>query len=159
MKNVFDRTIRCCKKYKFDAFVRVNADRPFFDFNLMNKMIKIYSKNNYDIVTNQSPRLCPKGLGCEISNVKIFYNINQNKLRKSEKEHIFNFFYKNKKKYKVFNFVDKIYRSKTKLNLSIDTKKHLIRTKKIYNYYNNNVYVLTKKILYKFGNSLKWKYY
>ena len=83
LDNVFERTVECCKKYKLKSFVRVNADRPFFDYNLMETMIKIFKKKNYDIVTNQFPRACPKGLACEIAKTKIFLDIKKKKYYKS----------------------------------------------------------------------------
>ena len=150
LKNVFNRTVQCCKKFSFDAFVRVNADRPFFDYNLMKKMIKIFLNNNYDIVTNQMPNFCSKGLACEVASSKIFYRLNQKNLKKNEKEHIFNYFYENRNQYKILNLVDKFYKSNKNFNLSLDTKLDLKRTKRIYNYYNNYSYVLPKTVLKKF---------
>ena len=47
------------KKFKFDAFVRINADRPFVDFDEVNKMVKIFKKNKFDIVTNQLSKKMP----------------------------------------------------------------------------------------------------
>ena len=38
LENVFDRTIKCCKKFKLKAFVRINADRPYLDYKLIDKM-------------------------------------------------------------------------------------------------------------------------
>ena len=92
LKNVFERTVDCILKYKLDAFVRINADRPFVDFKEIGKMIKIFKKKKFDIVTNQLTKNCPKGLTSEIANSKIFLNAPKEKLKKKDKEHIFNFF-------------------------------------------------------------------
>lgn len=73
LNNVFKRTISCCKLFNLDAFVRVCADRPILDFKMMKKMIKIYLKKNYQIVTNQFPKEAPSGLACEIADTKIFF--------------------------------------------------------------------------------------
>ena len=74
LKNVFDRTIKCLKKFKFDAFVRINADRPFVDFYEVNKMVKIFKKNEFDIITNQLSKKCPKGLACEVASAEVFFS-------------------------------------------------------------------------------------
>jgi len=150
LDNVFDRTIQCCKKFKLDAFVRVNADRPFFDFNLMQDMIKIFRSSKFDIVTNQLSNDCPKGLACEIARIKIFNNLKKSLLTKSEKEHIFNYFYKNKNNYKIKNFTKNYYIRNKNLNLSIDTKKDFKIVKNIYKKFNNDFYVDTKRVLNKF---------
>ena len=46
LNNVFDRTIKCCKKFKLKSFVRINADRPYLDFKLISRMIYIFPKKN-----------------------------------------------------------------------------------------------------------------
>lgn len=155
LKNLIKRTLECCKKYRINSFVRVNADRPFFDVNLMNRMLNIYSRGQYDIVTNQFPRVCPKGLACEISNVEIFKKILKLKLIKSEKEHFFNYFYKNSNKYKIKNIYDKFYNKKKKLDLSVDTKKQFLKVKKIYNQFDTQKYIDTKNVIKKYERLFK----
>lgn len=151
LNNVFDRAIQCCKKFKLDAFVRVNADRPFFDFNLMQEMIKIFKSGKFDIVTNQLSNNCPKGLACEIAKIKIFNKLKINLLTKNEKEHIFNYFYKKKNDYKIKNLIKSHYKRNKKLNLSIDTKKDFKIVENIYKKFKNDFYVDTKKVLNKFN--------
>ena len=70
----------------------------------MDRMINKFINSDFDIITNQFPRTFPKGLSCEISKTQIFLNINDKKLTKSKKEHIFNYFYNNSKNYKILNF-------------------------------------------------------
>jgi len=112
LTNVIERTIECCKNFKLDGFVRVNADRPFLDFDMIKSMMNFYISNNYHIVTNQLPRSCPKGLACEIASASIFKNLDLSKLNKNDKEHIFNYFYRNKNNYKIFNYRDNFYNKK-----------------------------------------------
>ncbi len=128
LKNVFQRTIKCCDYFQIDAFVRVCCDRPFFDFQLMKKMIK---EHKSDITTNQLPKLAPKGLACEIANIDIFKKLNQSKLSKFEKEHIFDYFYKNKKNFQI-NSKYCFFSNKFNTNdFSIDTKKQFIKIKNL----------------------------
>ena len=42
--NLIDRTIKCSKKYKFDYFVRICGDRPFFSYTYINKIISKLNK-------------------------------------------------------------------------------------------------------------------
>ena len=146
LNNVFDRTINCLKKYNFNSFVRVNADRPFVDYIEINKMIKIFNKNKVDIVTNILSKNCPKGLTSEVAKSKIFLNLEKKIFKKKDKEHIFNFFYRNKKKYRIFTLENKLYKKNYFKNLSIDWPNDLQRSKKIFNNF-GNIYVSTKKIL------------
>jgi len=153
LNNVFDRTINCLKKYKFESFVRINCDRPFVDYIEIKKMIKIFKKNKFHIVSNQLKKGCPKGLACEVASSKIFFNLTYKKLKKNEKEHIFNFFYRNKKNYNIFNLNNKLYNKNYRLNLSIDRLGDLKRVRKIFSKY-GNIYVPTKKILTELKNEI-----
>ena len=75
-----------------------------------------------------------------------FFLILKKKISLSDKEHIFNFFYRNKKKYKIYNLNNKDYFKKKKIKLSIDTYHDLSKVKKIYKNL-GSIYVPTKKIL------------
>lgn len=147
LNDVFKRTIGCLNYFKFKYFVRVCADRPFFDVALMDDMIHKIIKSNFDIVTNQFPRTYPKGLACEVAKSNIFNTTNHKKTKFTEKEHIFNFFYRNHKKFKILNF--KLNNLK-KLNLdsdySINNKLDLIKIKNIYKKYKNKKYIDILKV-------------
>ena len=149
LNNVFDRTIKCCKKFKLKSFVRINADRPYLDFKLISRMIYIFSKEKFDIITNQFPKTVPIGLACEVASSKLFFDLEKSKIKKSEQEHIFNFFYKNSKNYKIFNlkdkFLSKIKNKKFGIDTESDLKKANLLCKKIGK--KNMINFHTKKIL------------
>lgn len=152
LNNVFKRTLECYDKYRFDSFIRVCADRPFFDVKLMDSMIKKFKTNKFDVVTNQFPRTYPKGLACEMANIDIFKNLDNNLMLKSDKEHIFNFFYRNSKNYKIFNFQlnEKIFRKiKIENDWSLNNKKDLLKIRKIYSTYSPDEYIDILKESYK----------
>ena len=131
LNNVYDRTIKCCKKYKFNSFLRICGDRPFFDYKLAKKMETYFRSNNFDIVTNVFPKTYPKGLACEIIKLSAFKKVKKNKFKKGDKEHILNYFYRNHKNYKIKNFHSKYNRLVRNMNLAIDNEKDYIRTKQI----------------------------
>lgn len=146
--NVFLRTKKCIKKFKLDYFARICGDRPLLDVVLMDKMIKVILKNKYDIVTNALVKSYPKGLTCEVANSKIFKKIDPKSLLQSEKEHIFNFFYK-KKKYEIFNLKKKFNKKFLNMNFSVDTKNDLKRIKKIISNLDKKKLKLSSSNLYK----------
>ncbi len=146
LSNVFKRTKDCLKKYKLKSFIRINADRPFVDFDEIQKIIRIYKKKKFDIITNNLDRNCPKGLTCELAQSKIFFDINEKNLSKVEKEHIFDYFYENKQGYKIFSIKNNLYKKNKNKNFSIDNLSDLKRVRKIYKLL-NNIYFPTKKIL------------
>ena len=137
-KNVYLRAISCCKKFKFDAFVRVCCDMPLLNPYLLKKMLNIYISKNLEIVTNCLQKTYPKGLTCEIINTKVFIK-NYKKTNFSEKEHIVDFFYKNKNNFKIKNINSNFPKKLIKYNLSVDTLKDIIRIKKIFKHFKKNL--------------------
>ena len=148
LNNVYKRSVDCFKKFSLGSFVRVCADRPFFDVSLMDQMISKFKNSNFDIVSNQLIRTYPKGLGCEVAKTNIFFKIEKHKLTKEYKEHIFNYFYQNSKKYKIYNFsLSKKYTDLKNQDFSINNKKDLIRINNIYNEHKKKKYIDLLKIL------------
>ena len=147
LNNVFERTLKCCKKYNLTGFIRVCGDRPIFDYLLMKRMLKIFNTNKYDIVTNQYIKSCPKGIACEIVKSNIFYKIKNRQLKPSEKEHILNYFYNNHEKYNFFNYFDKEYANIKNQNYSIDNIRDFKRVEEIFRKNNYSFTRSTKKIL------------
>lgn len=137
LNDVYERSIKCCEKFKFDSFMRVCSDRPFFYYELALKMKKIFQKGKYDIVTNVFPKSYPKGLTCEFIKLKTLVSVKKTSLKKTDREHIINYFYKNNKNYNIKNFNSNLSKKFKNLNLSIDSLNDYNRAKKIFK---NNLY-------------------
>ncbi len=148
-ENVFNRTVECIKKFKFKYFVRICADRPLFDIYLMIEMVSLIIKKDLDIVTNANPRTFPKGLTCEVAKTKIF-NVDQKKLRKTDKEHIFNYFYR-KDKYRIYNLKGKFNKKFLKKNFCIDVKKDIKNIRNIFYKFSKIKKEITINHLFKFN--------
>jgi len=152
-RNVASRYYEILKKTKYKYFLRLNGDSPFLDYKIINKLISIKKKkSDYDIITNVFKRTFPKGQSVEIIKTNTFLN-NFKKLKShSDLEHVTSFFYKNFKKFKIYNHKNKI--NFSKINLSVDTKEDLYKVKKIFketNKKNLDWLILTKKYLENFS--------
>jgi spore coat polysaccharide biosynthesis protein SpsF (cytidylyltransferase family) len=135
LNNVTMRFYEVIKKFNFRSFLRVNGDSPLIDFKLIEYFIKIYEKNNYDILTNACPKSFPKGQSIEIINSNLFKKEFKNIKSRGDLEHVFTYFYKNKSLFKIKNISCK--KNLNKLNFSIDTYKDLLRVRNILIKYNN----------------------
>ena len=65
LHNVASRFYEISKNLNVKSFVRICADSPFIDPNLIDKCLIKFNSKNYDIVTNLLPRTfesSPKGL-------------------------------------------------------------------------------------------------
>lgn len=148
--NVFKRTHDCLKKHNYEIFVRVNCDRPFLDYIMISKMINLIKKNKkVDIISN-CLGYYPKGLACEVARSKVFFENFHRIKNKQDKEHIFNFFYRNLNEFKILNISDPVYKKNHYLNLSVDYKKDLKMVSKIFKFFKNNYLINTKKVLTNF---------
>lgn len=148
-ENVFLRTVNCINKYNFRYIVRICADRPFFDVNLMKRMINLMLKKKLDIVTNANPRTYPKGLTCEIAKAKIF-KINQKKLNKTDKEHIFNYFYRSQN-YKIYNLKSKFDKKFIDKDFCLDSYKDIKKIRDIFLKFSKIKKKITANNLFKFS--------
>ncbi len=104
--NVLKRFIDCGEKYNLSDVVRITGDCPLVDKNIINNLLNIYKKNNYDYVSNVNPSTFPDGLDVEIVKLSILkksFNANKSdgnkehvtlNIRKSDKYKKYNMFYK-----------------------------------------------------------------
>ena len=152
LNNVFSRFVNIIKIHKADIVIRISADSPFIDSNLIDKSIRIFLSKRLDIVTNIFKRTYPKGQSIEVFDKRVFLSSKSSKLTDYEREHVSPYFYNNKNKYKIFNFQIKNYLSK--YNLTIDFKDDLIFLNKVikkikqnrinYSYLNILIYIRKK---------------
>ena len=72
LNNVYSRYRNCLFIHKCDYFIRLSADSPFVNLNLIQKFINIIRNNKgIDILTNIKNKTFPKGQSIEICNAKI----------------------------------------------------------------------------------------
>lgn len=144
--NVLNRAIKCCEKFNLNAFVRICADRPFLDYGLLKKMINVFYKNKFDIVTNTFPKTFSYGLTFEIIRISSIKKMKSKQTLSSDKEHILNYFYRNSNEFKIKNFFNKNKKNKN-FKLSLDTKKDLSFFKKIFKENNFNFLIKTNSVI------------
>ena len=131
LNNVAKRLYDTAIFKKQNYFLRISGDSPLIDFRLINKIINIFEKNkNFDLITNTYPRTFPSGQSVEIirtatlgKSLKFF--------SKLDKEHVTRYFYRNSKKFKIKNFINKQQYNIKKL--SIDTPNELKLILKLFN--------------------------
>ncbi len=104
LNNVFKRYKSFLENFNYDAIIRISADSPLIEPELIEGMLEIFKNNNKDIVTNVFPKSFPNGQSVEIISSSIFQPIKTKNLQKDEKEHVTKYFYKNFSKYNIFNF-------------------------------------------------------
>ena len=142
--NVLKRYIEAAEKFKLDHIVRITADCPFSDPNLIDKMAKKYLKFKYDYVSNVNPPSFPNGFDIEIFSLKLAKKSLEVFKNKKNKEHV-TYAIRDKKmskilKVKSFNFLCDINLNHNRLTLD-----------------NIDDYKVLKKLANKININDKWK--
>ncbi|HQW57460.1 MAG TPA: NTP transferase domain-containing protein [Gammaproteobacteria bacterium] len=120
LNNVFERFRKALELYHCDYFIRLCADSPFIEAQLIDAMIKKGLDNNdFELISNVYSRKFPKGQSVEILKSSIFLDVLGSQLSAEEKEHVTPHFYANKDKYKHLFF--ELQQEKSHINQCIDT--------------------------------------
>ncbi len=130
LENVFERFRLCLKKYPAPWFLRVGADSPLLDANLLKHLLGYRHRSDIDLVTNIFPRTFPVGLSLEMVYAKTFSAINPESLSAEEQEHLTKVYYRNPQKFRILN-VESCNPDLAAMNFSVDTPEDLERIEKI----------------------------
>jgi spore coat polysaccharide biosynthesis protein SpsF len=80
--------------------VRVTSDCPCIDWNLIDKTIEKFLKENVDYASNTPQKRLPRGLDVEVMSFKALEIAYNNATKPFEREHVTPHFYQNKDKFK-----------------------------------------------------------
>jgi spore coat polysaccharide biosynthesis protein SpsF len=128
-ENVLDRFYHCAKKFKFSTIVRLTADNPLIDPQIINDSIQKYSNSDCDYLTNSIDRTFPNGTEVEIFSFNALETAWKFAKKKSEREHVTPYFYNNPNKFKIHHFKQK--QDQSKFRYSIDRKEDYLLVLKI----------------------------
>ena len=100
-KDVLDRFYNCAKKYEFDVIVRITADCPLIDPEIVDKIIESFDSEDY--ISNTLENSFPKGLDVEIFTFSTLQRAWEESKLPSEREHVTQFI-RNNSSFKIKNF-------------------------------------------------------
>ena len=103
LNDVTQRAIDASKHFRYNSFLRLCADRPFFDGNIYDDLILNHKKNKYDLTTNIFPRSVPPGLTGEVVNVEALEKCISMTEDPVDREHVTRFIYNNPAKFSIQN--------------------------------------------------------
>jgi spore coat polysaccharide biosynthesis protein SpsF len=95
LKDVAGRVLGCASANNSDYFVRLNADSPFIDYNLIDKGISICLKAGADFCSNIIQRTFPYGIAVEIVKTPVYKKCYLNMVSGEDKEHVTRYLYRN----------------------------------------------------------------
>ena len=132
------------KKFDSKSFLRISADSPFIDPQLIDKCLIKFNSTNCDIVTNIFPRTFPKGQSIEVIKSSVFKKNLPKMKKKTYLEHVTKFFYENKNNFKINTIINN--ENYSKFNMCVDTVYDIRKARIIY-----------KKIPHLSNRKISWK--
>lgn len=87
-EDVLDRYYQCARKFSIDIIVRITADNPLIDPNIIDLVINEYKNQKCDFATNTIDRTFPYGTEVEVFSFKILKKAWKNAKKPSEREHV-----------------------------------------------------------------------
>ncbi|PKM52704.1 MAG: UDP-N-acetylglucosamine 4,6-dehydratase (inverting) [Firmicutes bacterium HGW-Firmicutes-7] len=109
--DVLDRYYKSIDQYKLsdgDGIVRITADCPLIDSDVIDEVVKVFLENQYDFVSNIQPPTFPDGLDVEVMSYRLLEEMWRNAQKPLEREHITQYLYNNIHKYAVANIENEI---------------------------------------------------
>jgi spore coat polysaccharide biosynthesis protein SpsF len=86
--NVLERFSQAAKKYGIEHIMRLTADCPLIDPELLDELMTFYSEGYYDYVSNSQNPTLPDGLDAEIFSFKTLEETYKNAVLSSHTEHV-----------------------------------------------------------------------
>ena len=101
--DVLDRYYQCAKNYELDKIVRITADCPLIDPQIIDKALEEFDRSDVEYIQNLEPRTFPDGMDVEIFTFEILEEAWKEADLPSEREHVTPYF-RNNKKIRMKNF-------------------------------------------------------
>lgn len=128
--DVLNRYYQAAKAVKADVIVRITADDPFKEPQLIDMTVQKLQYESADFVSNNNPPTYPEGLDVEVFTMEALEVAEGNSKSDFEREHVTQYFYHNPSNFKILNIsqpTDLSY-----LRWTIDTEIDLAMVKKVY---------------------------
>jgi len=141
--NVLKRFYYAAKKFKIDNIVRITSDCPLIDYTIVDRVIEYFLLKKVDYASTD-PRTFPDGMDVEIFNFNSLKLAYKKTVSRLNKEHVTQFIINSTKFKKIYLKNNKNY---SFLRLTLDEPIDLILIKKIFDYFNKNIFFLLKDII------------
>ena len=131
--HITHRRSKAQKYYKeYNIIVRANADCPLFIPKILDFDINRLAKSKFDLLSPFYKNDIPFGFSFVVFKSKTIIKISKLARKKVHKEHVENYCFDNKKKFKIHpcKYDKKLHAPN--INLTLDTKKDYLKIKKIF---------------------------
>jgi len=159
-QNVLDRYYQCSKKYNLNPIIRITADCPLIDPNVIDSVISNFENNSFDYVSNNiiknnntwhdSECNFPQGMTVEVSSFNALETAWKEAKKPSELEHVFPYVQFNPKIFKISNVI--FNKNLSHIRCTVDRNEDLLFIKEIINRIPKNHDIVTMEDIIKIIN-------
>ena len=146
--DVLDRYYQTCNFFgisESDNIVRITADCPLIDYNVIDKIIEKHLEDNNDYTSNTIVPTFPDGLDCEVFTFASLEDSWKNACLSSEREHVTLYIKNHPEIFKIENILND--EDLSDLRWTLDEKEDFEFINKIYSYFNNSEIFSTQDVL------------
>lgn len=134
-KNVLSRFLAVAKKYNPQNIVRITADCPLIDPDLVDKTIRAHARGKLDYADNRGSNSYPSGFDVQVCKSSVLKKIFKKKLNSYDREHVMTYIQKGNEFKKKSLSAGKF---KSDHHLSVDSNNDLKKIRKVFgNFYPN----------------------
>lgn len=128
--DVLNRFYNAAVTFPCDVIVRVTADDPFKEPNIVDKIIKKLIDENLDLSCNVFPPSFPEGLDCEVFTFNVLETMEKTTNNPYDREHVTPYIYNHPEKFKIGNLTSS--RQLSNYRWTIDNKEDYEMVNAIY---------------------------
>ena len=141
-ENVLSRFYFAAKKFNAEIIVRITADDPFKDFEIIDNVVDTLINQKLSFAYNNKPPTFPEGLDTEVFTFNALETAYKNSNDLFEQEHVTQYFYRNKDKFPQANI--KHSTNISNLRWTIDTEKDMEMARCVYNdlYHEKEIFLM-----------------
>jgi spore coat polysaccharide biosynthesis protein SpsF len=154
-KDVLSRFYSCAKHFKADLIVRVTADDPLKDPQVIDCAINKILETNADYCSNTIFTTYPEGLDIEVFTFNALKKANNNAKLLSEREHVTPYIWKNPNMFNISQIKNN--RDLSKWSITVDTKKDMEFVRRLVDKLDNNINVSLEEIINLIDKNLQLK--
>jgi len=101
--DVLDRFFQCAKLHSIKIIIRITADNPLIDPNIVDNAIEKFNNGNFDYLSTQRSKTFPNGTETEIFSFQSLEKAWLNAKKPSEREHVTPYFYNHPEIFQITN--------------------------------------------------------
>lgn len=133
LDDVLMRFVDVTKNFKFQTLVRLTADCPIADPEVIDATIQMFLDSAVDYVSNSLDRTFPRGLDAEVFRSDILQELSLNDFQPASREHVTYGIYSRPDLYSVLNYSQSP--SRAHLRWTVDTPADLEFVRNVYRYF------------------------